>query len=147
LLPDKRFGDGDFTVSASASSGLAVSFSASGNCTVAGATIHVTSAGSCTLTASQDGNANYNAAPDVSRTFQIATQLKPAAVCNVPKVVGNMLAAAKASLKLRHCRPGKVRSAYSAKRKGVVIAQSRRSGKVLPAASKVNLVISRGRKR
>ena len=68
----KTFGDADFTVSATASSGLPVSFSAAGNCTVGGSTVHITGAGSCTITASQAGNATYNAAPDVARTFPIA---------------------------------------------------------------------------
>jgi hypothetical protein len=71
-LPNKTFGDPDFDVAASASSGLAVSFSASGDCTIAGTTVHLTSSGSCTVTASQSGNANYNPAPNVSRTFAIA---------------------------------------------------------------------------
>ncbi len=48
-----------------------MSFAASGNCTVAGATVHLTSAGSCTITAAQGGNANYNAAASVPRTFVI----------------------------------------------------------------------------
>ena len=55
-LASKTFGDADFTVSATASSGLAVSFSASGDCTVTGSTVHITGAGSCTITASQPGN-------------------------------------------------------------------------------------------
>jgi hypothetical protein len=71
-LAGKTFGDGDFDVSASASSGLAVGFAASGDCTVSGATVHITGAGSCTITASQGGNANYNAADDVARSFAIA---------------------------------------------------------------------------
>jgi hypothetical protein len=71
-LANKTFGDPDFDVAASASSGLPVSFSATGNCTIAGTTVHLTSAGSCTITASQSGNANYNTAHNVSRTFQIA---------------------------------------------------------------------------
>ncbi len=71
-LANKTYGDQDFSVSATASSGLAVSFTASGSCTVSGATVHLTGAGSCTVTASQPGDANYNAAPDVSRTFSIA---------------------------------------------------------------------------
>ena len=70
-LADKTFGDADFSVSASASSGLAVSFAASGNCTGAGATVHITAAGSCTITASQAGDGNYNAATAVQRTFTI----------------------------------------------------------------------------
>ena len=70
-LPDRTYGDPDFTVSATASSGLAVSFGATGQCTVTGATVHLTGPGTCTITASQAGDTNYTAATDVSRTFQI----------------------------------------------------------------------------
>ena len=49
-----------------------MSFSTIGNCTVAGNTVSITGAGSCTVVASQAGNANYNPAPDVAQTFQIA---------------------------------------------------------------------------
>ncbi len=72
-LPGKTFGDPDFSVSASASSGLPVGFSATGNCTVSGSTVHITGAGTCTITASQPGNTNYNAAaPNVAQSFTIA---------------------------------------------------------------------------
>jgi hypothetical protein len=71
-LADKTYGDADFAVGATASSGLAVAFTADGNCTVTGPTVHITAAGSCTVTASQPGDANYNAAPAVLRTFTIA---------------------------------------------------------------------------
>src|SRR5207244_4385317 len=71
-LANKTFGDADFNVSATASSGLSVSFNATGNCTIAGNTVHITGAGSCTITASQGGNANYNAATNVPQTFTIA---------------------------------------------------------------------------
>jgi len=70
-LPDKTTSDPPFTVSATASSALPVSFAASGNCTVSGNTVTITSAGSCTITASQAGNVNYNPASDVPRTFNI----------------------------------------------------------------------------
>jgi hypothetical protein len=70
-LSNKAVGDADFNVSATASSNLAVSFAASGNCTITGAQVHITGAGSCTVTASQDGNSNYNAATTVARTFAI----------------------------------------------------------------------------
>ncbi len=74
-LTNKTFGDPDFAVSATASSGLPVSFAASGNCTVTSpspGTVHITGAGSCTITASQAGDANYNAATDVPRSFTIS---------------------------------------------------------------------------
>src|SRR5262249_55194238 len=71
-LPDKSFGDSDFVANASATSGLSVSFAASGNCGVSGTTVHITGAGSCTITASQSGSSSYDAAPDVARSFNIA---------------------------------------------------------------------------
>ena len=77
---DKTFGDADFTLSATATSGLAVSFAVSGQCTVSGATVDITGAGSCTVTASQAGNANYNAAADVQRSFLIAKAATSVAV-------------------------------------------------------------------
>jgi hypothetical protein len=64
-LPNKRFGDPPFSISASASSGLPVTFSASGACTLAGTTVTITGTGSCSIKASQAGNANYNPASDV----------------------------------------------------------------------------------
>jgi hypothetical protein len=70
-LPDRTAGDPDFTIGATASSGLTVSFAASGQCTVSGVTVHLTGAGSCTITASQGGDANYAAAPDVPQSFRI----------------------------------------------------------------------------
>jgi hypothetical protein len=79
-LADKTDGDPDFTVSATASSGLAVSFTASGQCTVSGNTVHLTGPGSCTITAHQAGDSNYSAAADVPRTFKINS---PASVSQI----------------------------------------------------------------
>ena len=141
-LPDRVFGDPDFTVSATASSGLQVSFAAAGNCAVSGATVHLTASGSCTITASQAGSADYRPAPAVVRTFSIAPP-----PCTVPKVTGRTLAAARSAIVRRHCRTGKVGYAYSRKRKGVVLSQSRKPGLELPTDSKIDLVVSRGRKR
>ncbi len=72
VLPDKVYGDIPFNITATASSGLTVTFAAAGNCTIAGNTVTITGAGSCTITASQPGDNNYNAAPDVARTFTIS---------------------------------------------------------------------------
>jgi len=71
-LPNKTFGDADFDVNATASSGLTVTFTPTGNCTMSGNTVHLTGAGSCTITASQAGNASFNPAPNVVRSFSIA---------------------------------------------------------------------------
>jgi hypothetical protein len=70
-LTNRTFGNSDFTVSATASSGLAVSFDASGQCAIAGTTVHLTGAGSCTITAKQAGDSNFDAAPDVPQSFTI----------------------------------------------------------------------------
>ena len=71
-LAAKTYGDPDFVVTATASSGLVVAFAAGGDCTVTGTTVHITGAGSCTITATQPGDARYAAADPVARTFSIA---------------------------------------------------------------------------
>jgi hypothetical protein len=72
-LPDRTSIDPPFTVAATASSGLPVSFSVgpSDQCTISGDTVTITGVGMCTVTASQAGDDAYAAAPDVSRTFAI----------------------------------------------------------------------------
>ena len=61
------------TLSASASSGLAISFTSSTSavCTVSGSTVTTVAVGTCVVTASQGGNADYAAARDVARSFQV----------------------------------------------------------------------------
>jgi len=76
----KTYGDSDITISATASSGLPISFSAGGACSNSGSTISITGAGTCTVTASQGGNASYNPAFDVARSFIVN---KAAANCSV----------------------------------------------------------------
>jgi hypothetical protein len=72
--PDKDTLDGDFDPGATASSGLPVSYSTStpSVCTIGGGQVHIAGAGTCTITASQSGNGNYNPAQDVSRTFNVS---------------------------------------------------------------------------
>jgi hypothetical protein len=73
-LPDRRISDFPFKVSATASSGLPVTFTASGQCKATGTTgskITALGAGSCTVTAQQAGNSEFDPAPDVARKFQI----------------------------------------------------------------------------
>ncbi len=64
---------GSFTVSATASSGLPVSFASNTPtvCTVSGSTVTMVSAGTCTLTADQAGNASYTPAPQVLQNVAI----------------------------------------------------------------------------
>jgi sugar lactone lactonase YvrE len=146
-LANKRLGDPDFTVSARASSGLPVLFIALGRCTVTGTRVHLTGRGLCTITAVQPGNANYGAAVAVAWTFTIGRKAQPLR-CRVPRVISKKLPTARSMISKARCRTGTVTRVYSrTKRKGIVIGQSRRPGQVLPVNSKVNLVVSRGRRR
>jgi hypothetical protein len=71
-VAEHHYGEADFTISATATSGEPVSFKRqSGECTVSGSTVHITGTGTCTIVASQAGNADYEAAPAVSETFSI----------------------------------------------------------------------------
>ena len=75
-LTGKTYGDPAFTVSATASSGLVVSFSSQtpSSCSTSGGngtTVTIVAPGTCTIRASQAGNLTYNAAPNVDRSFTI----------------------------------------------------------------------------
>jgi len=84
-LSDRFYGSPDFdllTLSPpesrpSVSSGLQLTFTASSNpsglCTVNGSVVHIVNPGTCTITASQMGDGNYNEAASVSRSFQMIT--------------------------------------------------------------------------
>jgi len=85
-LANVTFGAAPFMVSATATSGLGVSFAAgpSSVCTssgTTGSTITVIGPGSCTVVGSQAGNANYLAAAPVSESF---TVVSPCAVGLAP---------------------------------------------------------------
>ena len=74
-LADQTLLDSPVTIGATASSGLAVSFgSNSGSvCTVAGTSVTLLTTGTCSITASQAGDADWNAAsPTVTQTFDVA---------------------------------------------------------------------------
>ena len=79
-IADKTYGDGQFSVTPSATSGLSVVISSStpGVCDVPSAlTIRILSNGTCTISARQDGDSNYLAATPASgssatRSFTIA---------------------------------------------------------------------------
>ena len=77
-LGDRTFGDAPLSLSADANvtSGLPISFTASGPCTVSGAQVTLTGAGTCNITANQDGNKSsggfYDAATSVTQSFSIA---------------------------------------------------------------------------
>jgi hypothetical protein len=74
-LPNRYIGDPPFTVAATSSSGLFVTFTSTGMCDVSGDTVTLTATGECTITAHQAGDANYNAALDVPQSFLILTRV------------------------------------------------------------------------
>ena len=76
-LPDRTFGDAPFVVSATATSGLAVTFSSISPsvCTSGGtngATITIVAAGPCTVQADQAGNGAFTPAIPVRQSFTVA---------------------------------------------------------------------------
>ncbi|HEX3392020.1 MAG TPA: hypothetical protein VHS55_05620 [Solirubrobacteraceae bacterium] len=75
-LANKTFDEGSVTVTATASSGLAATFTSetTGVCTAGGtngATITFVAVGTCTINANQVGNTNWNAAPQVQQSFAV----------------------------------------------------------------------------
>ena len=87
-FPNRTFGDPAFVISATASSGLQVTFSvgALDACSISGNVVTLTRAGSCTVTAHQSGNAFVRPAPDVSRTFSIAPASATLSLTNLVQV-------------------------------------------------------------
>ena len=67
-------------------------------------------------------------------------------VCIVPRLKGKRLAGARRSIRAAHCAMGRVRRVPSRKARGRVLAQGPRPGLRRPAGTKVNLVVSKGRR-
>ncbi len=81
------FGTAPITLSATASSGLTVSFSVlSGPGSVNGTTLTITGAGSIVVQASQAGNSSYLAAPNVQQTL-VVTQAAPTVTWSTPAAI------------------------------------------------------------
>jgi chitodextrinase len=72
-LSNQALGTASFTVRATASSGLTVSFASTtpAVCTVPGTTVALLAVGTCTIQATQAGNSNYAAATPVNQSFQV----------------------------------------------------------------------------
>jgi hypothetical protein len=81
-LSNRVFGTAPFTVSATASSGLTVSFNSQtmAVCTVSVATVTLVSGGTCIIQATQAGNTNYAAATPVNQSFQVTPVLQAVSV-------------------------------------------------------------------
>ena len=74
-LANKQDTDPPFSITATVSSGLPVAFTSLTAlvCTVSGSTVTILLGGTCTIAANQSGNANYNAAPQVTQSFAISS--------------------------------------------------------------------------
>jgi hypothetical protein len=84
-LPNRLLGDPPFALSATAGSGLPVTFSlVSGPASLSGSTLTMTNGGVVTVRAAQAGNANFNAAPNVDRSFTVFTNPPPAVTLASP---------------------------------------------------------------
>jgi uncharacterized repeat protein (TIGR01451 family) len=68
--------------------------------------------------------------------------------CKVPKVVGLTLKKARARIVRAHCRVGKITKKFSTrKKKGKVLAQKPKPGRLLAAGARVNLIVGKGPRR
>jgi serine protease len=96
-LEPRYAGTSAFSPGATASSGLAVSYSATPAtiCTSNGTLVTLKAAGACTITASQGGNLEYLPASPVSRNITVLATTRPALVTDATFVgspqVGNLL--------------------------------------------------------
>ncbi len=71
-LPDKVYGDPDFELVATATSGLTVTFEiVSGPATLDGTTVSLTGVGTVQVKAEQAGNIDYDPAPSVINSFEV----------------------------------------------------------------------------
>jgi uncharacterized repeat protein (TIGR02543 family) len=112
---------------------------ASSGSTFAGWTGVCSGAGACSVTMddAKSATATFNQVQTPPRTVR----------CVVPNVKGKPLATAKRRIVAAHCRTGTIRNAKSKTvAKGRVISQSRKPGTRLASGSKINLVVSRGKR-
>jgi hypothetical protein len=74
IIPGHTYGDGSFSISSlNASSGLPTALSIkSGPASISGNTVTLAGVGTVTVAANQAGNANYNAAPEVTTSFVVS---------------------------------------------------------------------------
>jgi subtilisin family serine protease len=95
----------------------------------------------------RDNAGNWSGAVHLGPLIVSVRGVVPVRRCVVPNVKGKTVAATRKALRARRCALGKVRRAYSKVRQGRVIRQSRRPGARLRPGTKVNVLVSRGRRR
>ena len=82
-LPSVTYGVSPIGLTATASSGLPVSYTVTGPATVSGSTLTITGTGTVKVTASQAGNSNYAAATSVSESFTVNPAVLTVTASNV----------------------------------------------------------------
>jgi gliding motility-associated-like protein len=89
-LPTKTYGDANFTLTATASSGLSVQYTSSDPsvASVNGSTVSILKAGTVIISALQVGNSNYNAAATIPQTLTISPATLTITTNNNTKVYG-----------------------------------------------------------
>ncbi|HEY6007096.1 MAG TPA: MBG domain-containing protein, partial [Geobacteraceae bacterium] len=89
-LPAKTYGDPSFALTATATSGLSVSYASSNPAvaTVSGSTVTILGAGTATITASQGGDGNYNPASSVAQALVVNKTTLNVTAANVSRVYG-----------------------------------------------------------
>jgi uncharacterized repeat protein (TIGR01451 family) len=115
----------------------------SGRSTVVGVVVKTSRAGLLNLSLSV-----ASVSPDPSSGNNTATaETRVRAPCVVPNVRGRRLPAARRALAAAHCTAGKVTRKYSRTvKKGRVVSQDERPGTRLAPGTRVDLVVSRGRR-
>ncbi|WP_299440155.1 ELWxxDGT repeat protein [uncultured Aquimarina sp.] len=91
-LSDVTYGDADFNLNATVDSGLAIDYTSSDTsvATILGNTVTISGIGTTTITASQAGNANYNAAITIPQTLTVTPRaITITADTGQSKVFGN----------------------------------------------------------
>ncbi len=75
-ITNKIYGDASFSLNATSTSGLTISYTSSDTnvATISGLTVTIRGAGTCSITASQSGNINYNAATIVIQQLIVQKQ-------------------------------------------------------------------------
>jgi len=91
-ITDKTYAEGGYSLSATSSSALPVSFTVvSGPATLTGSTLNITGIGMVTIEASQAGDSEYKAAQNVQQSFTITPALLTVTATNKSKTYGNAL--------------------------------------------------------
>ncbi|MEN9635443.1 MAG: hypothetical protein RL077_3847, partial [Verrucomicrobiota bacterium] len=89
-LVAKTYGAAAFTLGATASSGLSVTYASANTAvaTVSGNTVTIVGVGTTTITASQAGDATYNAAPAVAQTLTVNSSSSVGRLVNLSALMG-----------------------------------------------------------